>query len=76
MKSIFYDIKRQNQNREFFEDLKEYVEQKQAEGHEVRLPKKNEDIIAIRLKDTNLIQLYNVKQKLIVRQFNLELVEQ
>ena len=28
MKSIFYDIKKQEENREFFQDLKEYVEQK------------------------------------------------
>ena len=43
--------------------MKEFIEQNIALGNEVRLPKKNEDIIAIRQKDGNLIQLYNIKQK-------------
>ena len=42
----------------------------------MRLPKKNEDIIAIRKHNTNIIELYNVKQKLVVRSFYLDIQEQ
>jgi len=67
MKSIFRDVRRRSANQEYFESLKEYIQQEKLKGNEVRLPKINEDIVAVRVKDTNLVQLYHIRLKRVVR---------
>jgi hypothetical protein len=67
MKSIFRNAGRRSVNEEYFESLKEYIQQEKLKGNEVRLPKINEDVIAVRVKDTNLVQLYHIRLKRIVR---------
>ena len=50
-----------------FEETKEFIQQQEAEGHRVLLPKTNEDIIAILPKDSDLVKIYSIQQRCFVR---------
>lgn len=60
-KSIFYNIKNKDKMLKIFEETKEFIQQQEAEGHKVLLPKTNEDIIAILPKDSILIKIYSIQ---------------
>ena len=69
MKSIFYDTSKRAENEPYFQDLNEFIQQKEAEGYQVKLPKLNEEIILVR-KDL-LVEVYDVRTRKRVRQLLL-----
>ena len=75
MKSIFFDLDRKEHNDKYFEGLKEYIQEEERNGNTVRLPKLNEEIIAIQEKGSNLIKLYDIRQKVVTRQFKLDFAD-
>jgi len=70
-KSIFFNIERLAQNRDYFEGLKEYIQTQEREGNDVRLPKINEEIVAVKEQGKLVIGLYNIKRKQVVRRIKL-----
>lgn len=68
MKSIFRDVgPTKLQKLEYYESLKEYIQNEEQLGNEVRLPKLNEEIVAVKNKNSALVKLYSIKKKRVVR---------
>ena len=69
MSSIFFDLEHLDQNSEHKPFLKEKISEEERLGNEVKLPKRNDEIIAIKKKGTNTILLWDVKKHQVVRRF-------
>lgn len=52
--------------------IKEFVQDEEQKGNKVLLPKLNEDIIVIRVGDSDLIKIYSIKHRRFIRQFILK----
>ena len=67
LKSVFYDILHKKQRSSAGEHLKEYISHEEACGNQVLLPKVNHKYIAIRKKNSNLVMIYSIKLKKVIR---------
>jgi len=61
MKSLFFNLQTKDQNLPHYEHVKEYVQEQRLMGNVVKMPKRNEDVVAVLEKGTCNILLYNVK---------------
>lgn len=71
LRSVFYDILHKGQRSSAGEHLKEYISHQEACGNQVLLPKVNHRYIAIRKKSSNLVMIYSIKLKKVIRKFIL-----
>lgn len=55
--------------------MKDKIIEEERVGNTVKMPKKNDEIIAIKQSKTNMIYLWDIRKRKNVRKFNLELAE-
>lgn len=72
-RSIFYDPQRLEKNVPFFERFKEFVQLQEFKGNQVLTPLVNEELIIVRVGESNLIECYCTRTLKIVRKFFLSI---
>jgi hypothetical protein len=75
MKSIFFSVSNRRRNLKLYQPIKEFIEHQEGLGNKVFLPKLNEEIIVVNIKETNIIKIYSIKLKMFVREFLLSMDE-
>jgi len=57
---VFYNPEKRDDLQPYFENVSGFVQDMERQGNDVRLPKINDEIIAVREKDSLLLKLYDV----------------
>ena len=71
MKSIFYNPLDVRIHQKKFEEVKTLISEQESLGNKVLLPKINEDVIFVQIKDSSFVKIYSIKQQTFIRMFNL-----
>mmetsp|Transcript_27145 Transcript_27145/g.41300 ORF Transcript_27145/g.41300 Transcript_27145/m.41300 type:complete len:301 (-) Transcript_27145:2049-2951(-) len=71
MRSIFFNPENRQKYMGLFQPVKELIQFQESLGNQVLLPKRNDRVFAVKVKDSNLIQYYSVKLRQVIRQFSI-----
>lgn len=67
LQSLFFCSTRYPANGQYFVAVKQFIQEQERQGHQVRLPKLSENFIAVKEKDKLIVRLHDMSTLQIVR---------